>query len=83
MITSVLVQWVPAKFEKRLTLFVAMVGYFIGLLLMGPSQVLHFKESITSMAFGQAFIGSCSGFTLVICLPEMVNSVLPFFPQNE
>ena len=50
--STILVQYLPKQFEKRIPIFVAAVGLFIAFLFAGPSQFLSFPESIMLMGIG-------------------------------
>lgn len=80
--TSVLVQQVPNGIHKRVLLICASLAAFVANLFVGPSELFDFPNSIVLMIIGQAMRGVTDPFTLVPCLPEMIESVLPHYPPN-
>ena len=80
--TSILVQSVPKGVEKRAVLIIACFLSFFGNLFVGPSDVFSFPESIWFMIIGQALHGLIDPFILIPSLPEMIESVLPLYPES-
>lgn len=80
--TSVLVQRVPNGIEKRAVLIIASFLSFFTNLCVGPSKLFELPDSIWIMMLGQALRGIVDPFILVPSLPEMIESVLPLYPDN-
>jgi hypothetical protein len=80
--TSVMVQTVPNGVEKRAILIFACFLSFFGNLCAGPSQIFDLPDTIWMMAVGQAAHGLIDPFILVPSLPEMIESVLPLYPES-
>lgn len=51
----------------------AVILMIIGLILFGPSQVLHFPESIEAVSIGFLLLGLANGFSMMPILPEMIH----------
>jgi MFS family permease len=80
--TSVLVQQVPNGVHKRVLLIMACLMAFFANLFVGPSELFNFPDNLWFMVIGQALRGIIDPFTLVPCLPEMIESVLPHYPPE-
>ena len=55
----------------------------VSFLLVGPSQMLSFPDSLVIMGIGQGMIGIFLAIMIVPGLPEMVESMLPLYPGQE
>lgn len=54
------------------------MGFFImifGVLLCGPSELLHFPDSIFMLLVGLAFTGMGAASTVIPIIPEMLDAV--------
>ena len=80
--TSILVQKVPNSVQKRTILILASLMAFFANLFVGPSELFKMPDSIWVMVIGQALRGIVDPFTLVPSLPEMIDSVLPLYPES-
>lgn len=80
--TSIMVQSIPKGVEKRAILIIACFLSFFGNLFVGPSDIFSFPESIWFMIVGQALHGLIDPFILIPSLPEMIESVLPLYPES-
>ena len=49
---SILVQYIPKKIERRVRMILASVIFCIGFLCVGPSELLHFGDSLVVMGIG-------------------------------
>ena len=80
---SLLVKYVPKRIERRVTLLLSFLLSSFAFLCVGPSELLHFPDSLLLMGIGQFLAGLT--YTLVICiqLPEMVDGVIDEFPGQE
>jgi predicted MFS family arabinose efflux permease len=76
---GLLVQYTPARWERRSVLLTAILLAGCACLFIGPSELL--PNSLALMVIGQAWIGIVTPFMLVPCLGEMVDSQLPLFPE--
>ena len=54
-------------------IFIALILMTGGLMLFGPSKVLHFPESISSVSIGFFILGLGNGFAIMPILPEMIH----------
>ena len=72
----------PNGIEKRSILIIAAFLSFFTNLAVGPSKLFDFPDSIWIMILGQALRGLVDPFILEPCLPEMIESVLPLYPDN-
>lgn len=80
--TSILVQKVPNSVQKKTILILASLMAFFANLFVGPSELFNMPDSIWVMVIGQALRGIVDPFTLVPSLPEMIDSVLPLYPES-
>lgn len=81
--TSIAVQFVPRGIQKRAILIsAAFASFFVGLC-VGPSQLFGFPDSLWVMVLGQALHGLIDPFILVPTLPEMIDSVIYKYPDDE
>lgn len=80
--TSIMVQRVPNGVEKRAILITACFLSFFANLFVGPSEIFDFPNSVQYMILGQAFHGLLDPFILIPTLPEMIESVLPYYPES-
>mmetsp|Transcript_16097 Transcript_16097/g.27194 ORF Transcript_16097/g.27194 Transcript_16097/m.27194 type:complete len:149 (+) Transcript_16097:1309-1755(+) len=80
--TSVLVQKVPNGIEKRAIMIVASFLLFFVNLLLGPSDIFDFPDSIWLIVIALALRGILDPFTLIPSLPEMIEAVLPEYPPE-
>ena len=80
--TSIYVQQVPNGVKKRAILIVASLLSFVSNLFVGPTTAFGMPDSIFLMILGQAMRGCTDPFTLVPCLPEMIECVLPHYPAS-
>ena len=81
--TSLIVQTIPNGVQKRAIIITACFMSFIGNLFTGPSYLFGFPNSIWMMAVGQAAHGLIDPYILVPSLPEMIESVLDYYPGEE
>ena len=51
-------------------------------LLVGPSEIFNMPNSVVIMAIGQLVRGLVDPFLLIPSLPEMIESVVPHFPED-
>ena len=56
-------------------MFLAFILVSIGLLLMGPSELIGFPDEIWLLYIGTGLIGLASGFVFIPILPEVIESV--------
>jgi len=49
---SVLVQYFPSTIQKRVIIFTACTGMAFSFFFVGPSQLLHFPDSLALMGIG-------------------------------
>lgn len=77
-----MVQRVPNGVEKRAILITACFLSFFANLFVGPSEIFDFPNSVWYMILGQAFHGLLDPFILIPTLPEMIESVLPYYPES-
>ena len=63
-------------------MIIASLLSFVSNLCVGPSELFGMPDSIVIMIIGQALRGMIDPFTLVPCLPEMIECVLPFYPAS-
>ena len=78
-----MVGFIPKTIEKRVTMIVAALLSGLAFLLVGPSLLLNFPDTLLTMAFGHALVGIFLAYTLIPALPEMVESALPLYPGHE
>jgi MFS family permease len=81
--TSVCVQWIPDWIEKRVTIAISLLVSSFALLLVGPSRILPFPDSLIMMGIGWCLLGISLATFLIPILPELVESSLPYFPGQE
>ena len=55
----------------------------IAFLCVGPSQILHFGDSLVLMGVGQFIMGTMLAMQLIPGLPEMVEGSLIHYPTQE
>jgi hypothetical protein len=79
---SVLVQRIPNGVPKRTLLILACFFSFISNLFVGPSTLFNMPDSIYLMVVGQILRGLIDPLTLVPVLPEMIESVLMYYPPS-
>ena len=53
------------------------------MLMIGPSRILHFPDSLALMAIGLCIGGIMFAHQFIPCLPEMVDSAQIRFPGKE
>ncbi len=63
------------KAPRRIFMFLAFILVSIGLLLMGPSELIGFPDEIWLLYIGTGLIGLASGFVFIPILPEVIESV--------
>ena len=80
---SVIVQFMPRRIEKRVTIIFAAFLSGVGYIFVGPSDLFNFPDSLVLMGVGQALAGIFSAFLIVPGLPEMVEATLPLYPGQE
>lgn len=62
------------KVMKRPPLiFLALILMVVGIMLFGPSRVLHMPETVSVVSIGFFLLGLSNGFTLMAILPEMIH----------
>ena len=54
---SMLQQYVPDKIEKRVRMICASIISAVAFLCIGPSEIIHFGDSLTVMGIGQFVMG--------------------------
>ena len=81
--TSVLVKYVPDKIEKRVRMIIGSAVACLAFLLIGPSVVLKFPDSLLLMGIGQAILGITYAMVMVPSLPEMIEGGHERFPTQE
>jgi MFS family permease len=81
--TSVCVQWIPDWIEKRVTIAFSLLVSSFALLLVGPSRIIPFPDSLIMMGIGWCILGISLATFLIPILPEMVESSLAHFPGQE
>lgn len=81
--TSVLVQYIPRRVEKRVTIIVATLLTGVAFIFVGPSEVFGLPDSLVVMGVGQAAVGVFSALMMIPGLPEMVESTIPLYPGQE
>ena len=82
-ISSILVQTVPDKVDKRAVIIISSLFASLAFLCCGPSIIPHFPDSLLVMIIGQALFGITYAFIMVPSLPEMLDASLEYFPQHE
>ena len=55
----------------------------IGFILVGPSDLLNFSDSLILMGIGQTITGILTAFMMIPGLPEMVESSIPLYPPSQ
>jgi MFS family permease len=81
--TSVCVQWIPDWIEKRVTIALSLMVSSFAFLLVGPSQILPFPDSLLMIGIGWGLLGISLATFLVPILPEIVEASLPHFPGQD
>lgn len=77
--THLMPKWV----EKRVTIALSVLLSSASFFLVGPSQLLHFPDSLLMIAFGWSLLAATTAFFYVPILPEMVDSALLVFQGQE
>ena len=80
---SVLVQYMPRSIDRRVTIILSALFCGIAFIFVGPSEIFGFPNSLVLMGFGQALVGIFTAFMMIPGLPEMVESTIPLFPNQE
>ena len=73
----------PKSVDKRFTLIISSLLTGVSFLVVGPSQLFAFPDSLVLMGVGQALAGIFTAFMFIPGLPEMVESALPLYPGQE
>ena len=73
----------PNSVDKRVTLIISSLLTGLSFLVVGPSQLFAFPDSLVLMGVGQALAGIFTAFMFIPGLPEMVESALPLHPGQE
>ena len=73
----------PKKIEKRVTIIFASFIVCVSYLCIGPSELLHFPDSLALMGVGYALAGATLALMYCPALPEMVECSLEYFPGQE
>ncbi len=73
--SSVLVQYIPKGIQRRVILILGLVLAFPVNLLIGPSKVFGFPDSLIIMLLGQALMGIVNPLLLIPTLPEMIDCI--------
>lgn len=76
--------YIPTWIERRAVIiacpcFACTIAY----LLVGPSQLLGFSESILLMGIGMGLAGIFNPVGVVMALPEMINSATEVYPHQQ
>ena len=79
---ALLIQCLPPRIERRLTIIISFVLSSISLLFVGPSSLFSFKDSLGYMIAGQLLFGFSLAFSMVPILPEMSNSALEHYHKS-
>ena len=82
-LNSLTLHKVPLTIEKRARLITAHALNFVAYLLVGPSLLLQFPDSLTLMCLGQALGGATAAHICAPCLLEMLDSGKERFPDQE
>jgi len=82
-VTSVAVQYMPKTIQKRAVLITAIFLSFFVNICVGPSIVFGFPDSLFVMGIGQLLHGLVDPFIIVPSLPEMIDAVVPLYPNDE
>jgi len=80
---SVIVQYTPRSVDKRFTIMVSAFLTGVAFIFVGPSELLGFPDSLVLMGVGQALVGIFTAFMMIPGLPEMVESTIPLYPNQE
>jgi hypothetical protein len=74
-VASLTLSFVKVPFAKRSLIIFGLLASTISNLLMGPSVIFHFPQTLLLIGFGQALLGVFNPFLLVFSLPEMVDVI--------
>lgn len=80
---SISVQYFPQKWDKRFTIIMSALFSTIAFIFVGPSVLFGFPDSLVFMGIGQALVGVFTAFMMIPGLPEMVESTIPLYPNQE
>ena len=80
--TCVLIQKVPSGVDKRALMIMASFILFSINLILGPSKIFEFPDSLWFVTCGLALRGILDPFTLIPSLPEMIESALLLYPED-
>ena len=80
--SSLLVQKISDGIERRAIIITALFLFFFAFLADGPSLIFNFPNTIWMMAIGQMLHGILLPFIMVPSLPEMIDSVSPFYDES-
>jgi len=74
---------VSKNFEKRLVLMLMVFLLSFTHLLLGPSEVFNFPNSLVLMGIGSVFMGLFVAGMLILALPEMIEVLSLYYPNSK
>jgi hypothetical protein len=81
--SSLTLSFVKMPFTKRSLIIFGLLSSTVSNLLMGPSALFHFPQTLLCIGFGQALLGIFNPFLLINCLTEMVDVIEMKFPDLD
>ena len=73
----------PRWVDRRVTIIVSAFFSGVAFIFVGPSEMFGFPDSLVLMGIGQALVGIFTAFMMIPGLPEMVESTIPLYPDQE
>mmetsp|Transcript_16948 Transcript_16948/g.12116 ORF Transcript_16948/g.12116 Transcript_16948/m.12116 type:complete len:196 (+) Transcript_16948:732-1319(+) len=68
------VSYIPKGIEKRVIIEISLIMLAVSALFLGPSQILHFPESLLLICIGQMLRGAFFATLLIPIMGEMIES---------
>ena len=79
----ILVRYIPKNIEKSVGIIIGSSLVCVSYLCIGPSEILHFPDSLALMGVGYALAGATLPLMWISALPEMVECSLEYFPGQD
>jgi hypothetical protein len=74
-VSSLTLSFAKISIKKKNLLIFGLIASFVSNLMMGPSTIFHFPQTLFILGVGQAMLGLLNPLLLIFSLPEMVDVI--------